>query len=89
MRAPNLTTRFKKDVKRQKKRRKSRTKLLTIMEAICRDGDAPEGCFPHDLAGNWAHYRECHIEPNWLVIYAVDEDYVIFYRTGTHSDLFR
>ena len=89
MRITKLTTSFKKDMKRQKKREKSREKLLTIMETICRDGDAPEKYFPHNLVGKWINHRECHIEPDWLLIYVVEEERVIFHRTGTHSDLFR
>lgn len=42
----------------------------------------------HDLRGKWEKYRECHIEPDWLLIYRIDGDDVIFERTGTHSDLF-
>ncbi len=75
-------------MKRQKKLGKSKEKLQVIMEAICCDGDAPEECSPHNLSGNWANYRECHIEPDWLLIYTIEEKYIIFYRTGTHSDLF-
>lgn len=89
MRIAKLTTSFKKDVKRQKRRGKSREKLLTVMEEIRRDGDAPTECSPHNLVGNWVNYRECHIEPNWLLIYVVEEEHVIFHRTGTHLDLFR
>lgn len=55
---------------------------------ICRDGDPPAKCHPHDLVGNWINYRECHIEPDWLLIYVVAEESVVFHRTGTHADLF-
>ncbi len=58
------------------------------MEQICRDGDPPAEHSPHNLVGNWAQYRECHIEPDWLLIYAVEEDVVRFYRSGAHLDLF-
>ncbi len=77
-----------KDLKRQKKRGKSKEKLQTIMQQICRDGDPPKEHLPHNLVGNWAQYRECHIEPDWLLIYVVEDDFVTFHRTGTHSDLF-
>jgi len=89
MREPKLTNIFKKDMKRQKKRGKPKEKLLTIMETICRDGNAPKECRPHNLVGNFANRRECHIEPDWLLIYVVEEEKVTFYRTGTHSDIFR
>lgn len=89
MRAATLTTAFKKDMKRQKKRGKSREKLKHAMETICREGDAPWQHRPHNLVGNFANRRECHIEPDWLLIYRVEAERVIFYRTGTHADLFR
>ncbi len=88
MRTPTLTTCFKKDIKGQKKRGKSREKLKILMEQICRDGDPAAEHSPHNFLGNWAQYRECHIEPDWLLIYVVEEEVVRFYRTGTHSDLF-
>lgn len=43
----------------------------------------------HVLIGNYQGRRECHIEPNWLLIYKIDENEIIFERTGSHSDLFR
>ena len=89
MRRPFLTTAFKKDLKRQKKRGKAREKLENAMDAICLDGDAPQELSPHNLIGNYAKYRECHLEPDWLLIYAVEKQVVIFHRTGSHSDLFR
>jgi len=89
LRQAKFTTSFKRDLKRQKKRGKSRVKIQTAIELICLDGDAPAEYFPHNLSGNWKGYRECHIEPDWLLIYAVENDELAtFYRTGTHSDLF-
>ncbi len=43
----------------------------------------------HNLIGNYVGYRECHIAPNWLLIYCQKEEYLELYRTGTHSDLFK
>jgi mRNA interferase YafQ len=42
----------------------------------------------HPLSDEWTHFRDCHIEPDWLLIYNVDGDDVYLVRTGTHSDLF-
>jgi mRNA interferase YafQ len=89
MRHTYFTTAFKKDLKRQRKRGKSRQKLEAIMNAICRDGDAPLSCRPHNLIGNYHGKRECHIEPDWLIIFTVTDETVTFYRTGTHNDLFQ
>ena len=88
MRQLKYTTKFKKDLKLQKKRGKTPDIITHIMEEICKNGDAPKEYNPHNLSGNWKGYRECHIEPDWLQIYKVEEDSVIFQRTGTHSDLF-
>jgi len=43
----------------------------------------------HVLIGNFKDRRECHIEPDWLLIYRIEESAIIFERTGTHADLFR
>ena len=43
----------------------------------------------HPLGGEWIRYRDCHIEPDWLLIYKIEEDDLYLVRTGTHSDLFR
>ncbi|MCD6535284.1 MAG: type II toxin-antitoxin system YafQ family toxin [Deltaproteobacteria bacterium] len=88
MRQPEFTNRFKKDLKRQQKRGKKPHKLEFIIDELCREGEAPKNCRPHNLSGDWVGYKECHIEPDWLLIYTVNEETVIFYRTGTHSDLF-
>ncbi len=89
MKKAKYTTRFKKDLKRQKQRGKRSDYIKNIIEIICDTGDAPVECKPHNLIGNWQNYRECHIQPDWLLIYEVGHDFVIFYRTGSHSDLFK
>ncbi|NOQ46420.1 MAG: type II toxin-antitoxin system mRNA interferase toxin, RelE/StbE family [Desulfobulbaceae bacterium] len=88
MRQPQFTNRFKKDLKRQKKRGKQPYGLERIINTICETGDASSACRPHNLSGNWAGYRECHIESDWLLIYTVQDEIATFYRTGTHADLF-
>lgn len=42
----------------------------------------------HPLKGEWSGHRECHIRPDWLLIYRIDDDHIIFERTGSHADLF-
>ena len=88
MRKQRFTTRFKKDLNRQKKRGKKLESLKHIIKEICSNGEAPQTCRPHNLSGNWSGHSECHIESDWLLIYTVEEETVTFYRTGTHSDLF-
>lgn len=89
MREPVITIRFKKDAKRQKKRGKQRAKLEALIQYICAHGDAPEDCRSHNLVRDWKGYRECHIEPDWLLIFTVEDETVTFHRNGTHADLFR
>ena len=86
---PVFTTKFKKNLKLQKKRGKQPTKITQIIEHICVFGDAPISSRPHNLVGDWNGYRECHIESDWLIVYKVFDDEVIFYATGTHQDLFQ
>ncbi len=84
------TGRFEKDVKLSAKRGKDLDKLKEIM-CLLANGDAlPARNRDHNLTGNYIHRRECHIEPDWLLIYKLDKDIqkIIFERTGTHSDLF-
>ena len=85
---PVTTTRFEKDYVRQHKRGKELSKLKEIMARIVREGALPSKNRDHLLAGNWSKYRECHVEPDWLLIYRIDGESVVFERTGTHADLF-
>src|SRR5258708_3550239 len=48
----------------------------------------PARCKDHPLGGDWKHFRDCHIEPDWLLFYKIDDDDLHLVRTGTHSDLF-
>ena len=79
---------FKKDLKRTRKRGKNLDKLYLIVEMLVKDINLEAHHNPHKLIGNYANKWECHIEPDWLLIYEVTNDMVILYRTGTHSDLF-
>ncbi len=64
-------------------------KLKKIITLLLNEEQLPTHCRDHALKGKWKSYRELHIEPNWLLVYKVvsGNDYV-FYRTGTHADLF-
>jgi mRNA interferase YafQ len=75
-------------VKRLKKRGVDLTRLMKIIDAIQSDGAPPLVAYPHLLLGAWAGHFECHVAPDWLLIYQVDAEKVRLYRTGTHSDLF-
>ncbi len=63
-------------------------KLTEMMEILEFDRPMPASARPHVLKGNWLGYWECHIAPDWLLIYKVLGTDVILFRTGTHNDLF-
>ena len=83
------TSQFKKDYKRVKKRGQPLAELKMIVESLA-DGKALDAKYEdHSLKGyGRKEYRECHVKPDWLLIYRIEEDAVVFIRTGTHSDLF-
>jgi mRNA interferase YafQ len=83
---------FKKDVRRVAKRGKNLEKLKTIIKRLAIGGTLEAKHRDHSLGGNYANHRECHIEPDWLFIYMLDEDaselILTATRTGSHADLF-
>lgn len=86
-----ITSKFKKDYKLIKKRGFN-TGLLDKVIGILANGEPlPEIYNDHELSGNWKGHRECHIMPDWLLVYYYDNDVLVLTlsRTGTHSDLFR
>lgn len=91
MRTFSRTSQFKKDVKRSEKRGKDLSKLKAVLELLIDGGPLPELFKDQPLRGDFAGSRDCHIEPDWLLIYTLTENdsHVRFERTGTHSDLFR
>jgi mRNA interferase YafQ len=82
------TNQFKKDVKRLQKRGKNIVKLKSVIDLLIAKQPLPPKNRDHPMAGNWAGHRDCHIEPDWLLIYKLLEDELRLERTGTHSDLF-
>ena len=86
---PSYTKQFEKDWKRLQKRGKSKEKLKTVLSMLIDEEQLPQRCRDHKLTGNYKGRRECHIEPDWLLIYKVSESNIIFERTGSHSDLFQ
>lgn len=89
MLAPSFTNQFKKDLKRIKKRGKDAAKLKAVMTSLIDEQPLAERHRDHVLVGSNQGRRECHIEPDWLLIYKVNEGEIIFERTGSHSDLFK
>ena len=86
---PVYTTRFEKDLKKSLKRGKDPEKIKGIIELILAGKTLPVRCNDHWLVGNYVNRRECHIEPDWLLIYFPGKKEIVFERTGTHSDLFK
>lgn len=84
------TTQFKKDYKMALKRHLNIELLDDIIRALSQGETLPEKNKDHGLSGNWAGHRECHIQPDWLLVYLIDDDVLVLTltRTGTHSDLF-
>lgn len=84
------TGQFRKDYKRMKKRGCDMEMLEKIIDTLLAEQPLPERCRDHGLTGNYTGFRECHILPDWLLVYAIDKGKLILTasRTGTHADLF-
>jgi mRNA interferase YafQ len=82
------TSQFKKDIKRQIKQGKDQKKLIAIVEQLLSGKALPPKNQDHPLRGLWKGRRDCHIEPDWILIYRSTEDELRLERTGSHSDLF-
>jgi len=83
------TTQFKKDYKKIQKQSKDIEKLKLLIEIILSETTLQEHFKDHNLTGKWKNYRECHIAPDWLLIYKKTADTLILVRTGSHSELFK
>ena len=82
------TVQFKKDIKRQIKQGKDQRKLITVVQLLLARESLPPQNRDHPLKGAWKGRRDCHIEPDWILIYRKSEDELRLERTGSHSDLF-
>ena len=78
---------FKKDYKRIKKRGRNIEKLKHVIELLASGQKLDQKYRDHELTGNYKNFRECHIEPDWLLIYQIENEELILIlsRTGTHS----
>ena len=88
MRRVNYTNQFKNDVKLVSKRGYNMSRLYTVMKALENEEILDAKYKEHRLIGNYKGYLECHIEPDWLLIYKINGQDLYLARTGTHSDLF-
>ena len=85
---PSFTKQFQRDLKKVKKRGKNLDKIKAIMSDLIDEKPLEVKFRDHKLTGNYKDRRECHVEPDWLLIYKLDSQIIIFERTGIHSDLF-
>ena len=85
-----FTSQFKKDYKQAMKRHLKIELLDDIIRTLSEGEALPPENRDHILTGNWSSHRECHIQPDWLLIYRIEDDVLVLTlsRTGTHSDLF-
>jgi mRNA interferase YafQ len=88
MRTPSYTTQFERDLRLLQRRGKDIEKLKQVLAVLINEEPLAERYRDHPLKGNYRNRRECHLEPDWLLIYKLYNDEIIFERTGTHSDLF-
>ena len=86
-----LTNAFRKDYKLILRRGYNTALLEEVVDILASGEPLPDKYRDHELTGNFAGCRECHIKPDWLLVYQIREEELILYltRTGTHSDLFR
>ena len=86
-----FTNQFKKDLKLAKKQGKATETLVEAIEKLANGEPLAEKYHDHGLTGNYRGCRECHIQPDWLLVYEVLDDILVLmlYRVGSHSELFR
>ncbi len=82
------SSKFRREFKSCLRRGYDIGRLQTVIDALRIPELLPPKNKDHSLGGNFSGYRECHIEPDWLLIYRQTENELLLYRTGTHSDLF-
>ncbi len=85
-----LSNQFKKDLKLMNKRGVDLGLLDAVVNKLANSEELDEKYCDHALTGNYIGYRECHIKPDWLLIYRINDNelYLFLSRTGTHCDLF-
>ena len=86
-----FTSQFKKDLKLAKKQNKDLDQLFEVVNNLADGGTLDAKYRDHDLSGDYKGTRECHIEPDWLLLYEIKDEVLVLmlYRLGTHSELFK
>ena len=80
-------SKFKKDYKKAGKQGRDVELLKTVITRLQGQEKLDSKFRDHDLIGNWKGCRECHLGPDWLLIYRIEEDTIVFIRTGSHSEI--
>ena len=88
MKHVSQTTQFSRDVRRMRKRGKNLLKLQDVVRELAAGQPLSPKHRDHPLAGPWQPSRDCHVEPDWILIYTSDSESLRLERTGTHADLF-
>lgn len=88
MKEIRITNRFLRDLKLARKRGKDLGKIETVINALARGTKLPPKHRPHLLVGDMKGLRECHVDPDWLMIWDETDEAIVLIRTGTHADLF-
>ncbi|MDD4872994.1 MAG: type II toxin-antitoxin system YafQ family toxin [Kiritimatiellae bacterium] len=89
MKTLSQTKQFSKDIKKMQKRGKDLEKIKIIVRKLAQGEPLEIRHYDHPLSGEWNNSRDCHIEPDWILIYTADSTSLRLERTGTHADLFR
>lgn len=86
-----FTSQFKKDLKKAKRQGRDIDKLFEVINSLAQGAQLPSKYRDHQLSGNYKDCRECHIEPDWLLIYQVIDNVLVLslIRIGSHADLFK
>lgn len=82
------STRFRRDVKRLERRKVDLSRLESVVKKLVAQAPLGERCRDHALIGNWFGCRECHLQPDWLLIYRIEGEELELMRTGSHAELF-
>ena len=88
MKVVSQTRQFAKDPKRMRKRGKDLERIKEVVSELAQGNTLGPRFRDHALLGEWKDCRDCHIEPDWALIYSTDDENLRLIRTGTHSDLF-
>jgi mRNA interferase YafQ len=85
---PAATNRFERDVALMQRRGADIARFRAVIEVLCARPPLPRALNDHPLKGDWKGYRDCHVDPDWLIIYRATRTELILARTDTHADLF-